>query len=66
LAAVLRCLPHSCRKLREVSVVDVDCITDRSVLALVTCGSGLPAVQMHRDVLDDAAIGITHRHAVGA
>ena len=65
---VLLCLSVccSCRKLKEFSVCDVDCVTDRSVLALVSCGSGIVSVKQHTDKTDDAFLGVTGFEAAGA
>jgi hypothetical protein len=55
----------SCRKLVEFSCCDVDCITDRSVLALVSCGTGIVPVRQHSDTNDDGAVGLTPFQAAG-
>ena len=65
LSGALGPFDNSCRKLKEFSICNVDCITDRSVLALVSCGVGLPSIQQHTDTNDDSLLGLTPYQAAG-
>ena len=58
--------PCSCFRLKEINITACDCITDRGMLSITTCGAGVIAAQQHTDQNDDIVIGMSWREAAEA